>query len=175
MAAVENGAIPEASLTVLERLCPGSHFVPFFKGMAALNAGRFLEAANLFAQAEPMQPDQDSLGLTAFYCAYAHTRQEQWKEALLPLTRAIAASPHVKEYHNLRGVVLFKQAEFSEAAEHFTAALALDKGSSTDIANLGICHKRMGNKERAAHFLQAALNLEPGLDYAKKELNDLFS
>ncbi len=169
----ESGEDPSAGLAALESVYPGAHFVPFFKGLAALNAGRPEEAARLFAQAEPLQPEAEAAGLTAFYHAYALTRLERWSEALAPLDRAIAACPEVKEYFNLRGVARFKRAEYAEAARDFAAALKIDKGSASDLANLGICHKRMGNAEQAATFLSEALALDSSLDYARAELEGL--
>ena len=169
----ESGEDPAVGLAILERIYPSAHFTPFFRGMTALNAGRTEEAALLFAQAEPLQPEAEAVGLTAFYHAYALTRLARWSEALAPLDRAIAACPEMKEYFNLRGVARFKRAEYAEAARNFTEALMLDKGSAGDLANLGICHKRMGNAEQAAHCLSEALALDPGLDYVRAELEGL--
>jgi len=42
-----------------------------------------------------------------------------------------------------------------------------------DLANLGLCHKFMGHTEAAAEFLGKALEMDPGLDFARKHLDEI--
>lgn len=67
----------------------------------------------------------------------------------------------------------FKTGRYAEAAEAFAAVLKMDKGSALDMANLGLCHKFLGQKEEAARHLQAALELDPTLDFARRHLQEL--
>ena len=89
------------------------------------------------------------------------------------LDRAIALCPEVKEYFNLRGVARFKAEDYAAAARDFEAALALDSGSAMDLANLGLCHDRLGHPDMAVHYLHSAVALDPGLDFARKRLAGL--
>lgn len=162
-------------LKVLARVYPEAHFIPFFEGLAALHAGDSAVAFHKFQVAEPRQPDVEDKALCAFYAAYALTLRERWEEALPHLDRAIELSPEVKEYFNLRGVARFKQARYEEASKDFRAALDLDSGSAMDLANLGLCHKFMGQHEPARDYLEAALRLDPGLEFAREHLADLGS
>lgn len=162
-------------LALLENLYPSAHYIPFFKGMLALRAEAFPEALQFFEIAEPLQPEADSRGLAAFYSAYTRTLTEQWEAALPALARAIEACPDMKEYHNLRGVCRFKLGEYHMAATDFEAVLRIDKGSVIDLANLGLCHKFMGNRERATELLVAALELDPNLGFARTHLEELTS
>lgn len=163
-----------AGLAALEKLYPGAHYLPFFKGLLAMNQGEAEEALRLFAQAEPMQPEADAKGLAAFYHAYVLTGLGEWVAALPALERAVAYCPEMKEYFNLRGVANYKLQNYAEAARDFEYVIKrLDKGSVMDIANLGVCHKYMGNKSKAAHYLAAALEIEPGLEFARRHLEEL--
>ncbi len=162
-----------SGLAILDKLYPDAHFLPFFQGLVLLREERFVDAADKFHVAEPLQHDPDDKGLAAFYQAYALTRQEEWKTALPHLDRAIEYCPEVKEYFNLRGVALFKARDFDRAAENFEAALNLDSGSAMDLANLGLCHKFMGRTEEAVHCLQNAWELDPELDFAREHLFEL--
>ena len=159
-------------LAVLEGLYPQAHFIPFFKGLLELRLNGLEEARLLFQQAYPLQPDAGSRGLTAFYAAYAHTLAEEWRQALPFLELALDNAPDVKEYWNLRGVAHFKLKDYDTAAGDFEAALAIDKGSALDLANLGLCRKFMGNTSAAAHCLLKALELDPGLDFAREHLDE---
>jgi ribosomal protein S12 methylthiotransferase accessory factor len=41
------------------------------------------------------------------------------------------------------------------------------------MANLGLCHKKLGNREEAVSYLVAGLEIDPGLEFAHKELLEL--
>ncbi len=158
----------EHALGVLESIYPGAHFIPFFRGMLALREEDFPAARALFARAEPLQPEEESRALTAFYHAYTHTLEGEWEQALPGLKRAASLCPEMKEYRNLLGVCLFKLGRYAEAAEEFAHILArLDKGSVMDLQNLGLCHFFLGNAKEALHHLEAALAIDPGLEAAR--------
>ncbi len=160
-------------LALLAKAYPHAHFISFFHAMLALREEDFAKAHTLFTKAEPLQPENDAKGLAAFYAGYCLTLAEQWQEALPFLGRAIDYCPDMKEYSNLRGVAYFKQKEFALAAKDFEHVLRIDKGSVMDIANLGLCHKFMGNVDEARHYLQAALEIQSDLAFARTHLNEL--
>ncbi len=163
-----------AGLTLIDSIYGGLHSTPFFRGLVSLREGDIASAKKHFATALPEQPDDDSFALAAFYLGYACTLKEEWAEALPHLAAARDRCPDMKEYHNLRGVALFKLKRYAEAAEDFGYVLTrLDKGSVTDIANLGLCHKFMGHADKARHYLTAALELDPNHEAACKHLAEL--
>jgi ribosomal protein S12 methylthiotransferase accessory factor len=171
----EDAPIDEADhgLDVLETLYPDAHFLPFFRGLLALRMQDPGFAAIMFEVAEPLQPAPQERALAAFYAAYAMSLEERWDEMVPHLDKAIAHDDEVKEYFNLRGVARFKAGEYQVAAEDFEAALAIDSGSPEDLANLGLCHKLMGHSEQARDYLEAALGLNPELQYARDHLEEL--
>jgi len=160
-------------LAKLAEIYPGAHFLPFFQGLLSLRREDYAVAKENFLAAEPRQPDAEHRSLAAFYVGFALTREEKWSEATEHLDRAIACSGEVKEYFNLRGVSYFKRRDYRSAAADFTRAVALDKGSAMDLANLGLCHKFMGEFGPAAHFLAAALELDPSLTFAGEHLEEV--
>lgn len=162
-----------AGLDRLEEIYPDAHFIPFFQGLLQLRLGDCEAAHKAFDTAETLQPDADNKALAAFYCGYALTQNEDWEASVAPLSRAIDYCAEHKEFFNLRGVARFKQQAYEEAAGDFQQALALDKGSAMDLANLGLCHKFMGDADKAREYLEAALEVEPGLDFARRHLEEL--
>ncbi len=161
-------------LDVLERVYPDAHFLPFFKGMLALRAEAYDVAAGLFEEAEPLQPEDDAKGLAAFYSGYCHTLREAWQDALPGLNRAVRLCPEMKEYFNFRGVTHFKLGMYAEAADDFRTLIRdLDKGSAIDLANLGLCCKFLGQREEAEEYLSAALEIDPGIEFARTHLDEL--
>lgn len=166
-------AAAEHGFAVLEECCPGAHYLPFFRGLLALRLGELAEAQRWFEAARPLQPENDARGLTAFYTAYAHTLADDWAAAIAPLDEAVRFCPDMKEYWNLRGVARFKTGDYAAAALDFSAVLRIDKGSVMDIANLGLCYKFMGEADKARHFLAAALDIDPALEFARTHLEEL--
>ncbi|MDR3362030.1 MAG: YcaO-like family protein [Desulfovibrio sp.] len=162
-----------AGLDILEKCCTDAHFTPFFRGVLALRLGRPDTAIDCFNKAQPLQPDEDSAALTAFYTGYANTLRQRWQEALPSLEQAVKFCPEMKEYGNLLGVAYFKLKHYAEAAQAFTNVLKVDKGSALDLANLGLCQKFMGERELAARHLQAALEINPSIEFARRHLDEL--
>ncbi len=170
----EDTTTATAALAVLEEVYPGAHFVPFFHGLLAMRAGDHGAARTWFTKAAPLQPENDARALTSFYHGYTWTLDGDWEQARPFLEQAAALSPDMKEYRNLLGVCLFKLGKYDTAAEEFRNILTrLDKGSAVDLQNLGLCHKFLGEKEQAAHYLAAALEINPGLEAAARHLQEL--
>jgi ribosomal protein S12 methylthiotransferase accessory factor len=162
-------------LKVIAEVYPDAYFIPFYEGVLFQRDEDHQLAALKFERAMELAPDAEERSMAAFYAGFARTRLEQWSAAVPYLDAAVADSPEVKEYYNLRGVAHFKQGNFEPAAADFRAALDLDSGSACDLANLGICHKMMDEREPAVDYLQHALLLDPGLDFAQKHLDELLA
>jgi ribosomal protein S12 methylthiotransferase accessory factor len=162
-----------AGLSVMAEIVPGAYYLPFFQALLALRTGDIAAAASLFAKAEPSQPGAEERALCAFYQAYALSQEGDWPGTVPHLDRAIALDAEVKEYFNLRGVARFKAKEYELAKGDFDAVLRLDSGSAPDLANLGLCHKFLGEIAAARHCLTAALELDGGLEYARTHLAEL--
>jgi ribosomal protein S12 methylthiotransferase accessory factor len=173
----EEAEVPEAEagLAVLAEVAPEAYYLPFFQALVALRKGDLAFAAQRFAQAEPLQPGQAERALCAFYQAYALSQDSRWEDCVPHLDRAILLDAEVKEYFNLRGVARFKAGIYELAKDDFHAVLALDSGSAPDLANLGLCHKFLGQAQEAMKCLEAALQLDSSLDYARKHLEELLS
>lgn len=160
-------------LEVIEEIYSDAYFMPFFRGLLAMRMGDAEYAVEQFALAEPLQPADAERALAAFYEGYALSQLEKWEEAVEPLTRAIGWDDDTREFYNLRGVAHFKGQRYEEAAKDFQKSLDIDSGSPHDLANLGLCHKFMGNDAEALDYLGVALKLDPELDYARAHYDEL--
>lgn len=160
-------------LKVIESVYPDAHFLPFFEGLAALNAGDPSLAFIKFDAALPRQKGDEDTSLCAFYAGYSLSQLGDCAGALPYLDKAIALEAGAKEFFNLRGVCRFKQMEYATAAEDFGAALDLDAGSAVDLANLGLCHKFTGRHEEAREYLGKALEMDPSLEFAREHLRQI--
>jgi ribosomal protein S12 methylthiotransferase accessory factor len=160
-------------LTTLSKITPDRHYLPFFKGLVSLRAEDRQEALSYFSQAESLQPSPDEQGLVAFYRAYIFSQEESWGDCLSHLDRAIALSPDVHSFHNLRGVANFKLNNIEQAAQDFQKAVKLDAGSALDLANLGLCFQHMHQPELACEYFKKSLSLDPTIEFAQRALDEL--
>lgn len=170
---VEKSRNAEYGLKVLEEEFPDAHYVPFFKGQLALNRGNLQEAFRLFEMAIPMQPDNDSQAMTNFYAGYTLTLADNFPDSIPFLQQAAILSPQMKEYHNLLGVAFFKNQNYVKAEHCFSKAIKIDKGSAIDLANRGVCRKMLGNIYEARTDLEAALELDPEIEFARIHLKEI--
>lgn len=172
---VEEGTLTEAlaGLETLSECYPGAHFLPFFRGMLTLRADDYGQAQQHFRTARSIQPDNESQALAAFYDGYIDTLQGKWSAAIPALAEAQALCSDMKEYSNLLGVAYYKTADYEKAANAFADVLRIDKGSAMDLANLGLCEKMLGQNAEAREHLEAALHLDPTLEFAREHLKDL--
>jgi ribosomal protein S12 methylthiotransferase accessory factor len=160
-------------LEILSSIYPKAYFIPFFQGMVWMRMNDHDQALTHFNQALDAPCDNESKALCAFYGAYALSLQDSWQAAIPLLDMATSLDPLVKEYFNLRGVAFFRQDDFETAARDFKKALSLDSGSATDLANLGLCYHKSGQKRAAAEMLSKALEIDPSLCYARKSLDEI--
>lgn len=158
---------------VLSEVYPGAFFLPFFQGLHHFRQGESAKAREAFLASESLQPDEEKRSMAAFYAGYVSNQLGDNEGALEHLNRAVELSREVKEYFNQRGVALFKLGRYEEAARDFGDALGLDRGSAVDLANLGLCRLRLGDEAQGRDYLQTALDLDPSLDYAQRELDAL--
>ncbi|MFW5488252.1 MAG: YcaO-like family protein [Desulfovibrio sp.] len=164
-------AVP--GLKILSEIYEDAPFLSFFQGLVNLKAEDPLLAQLKFDKAADLQEVPEDRALAYFYSAYALTQSEAFNEALPRLDKAIELESGVKEYYNLRGVCRFRRNEYELAAKDFEAAIKLDKGSVMDLANLGLCHKRLGNTAEAVRYLEAAIAIDGDLDFAIAELAEI--
>ena len=162
-----------AGLSTLESCFPNAHFLPFFRGMLAMRADDHETAQQCFRTARDVQPDSESQALAAFYDGYIDTLQGRWREAIPALATAQTLCRDMKEYSNLLGVAHFKIGQYEEAARAFRDVLRIDKGSAMDLANLGVCEKKLGLQTKAKEHLEAALELDASLEFARTHLAEL--
>ena len=163
----------EKGLQDIESVYGQAHFIPFFKGMFAMRNEDFNEAETWFTKAIALQPDKTAKGLATFYAGYSLSQKGDWEKALPVLTQAHELCPDMKEYANYLGVALFKTKAYREAKTLFQKALSIDKGSATDLANLGLCEKMLGEREKAKEHLEEAFALDQSLLFAKQHLDEL--
>ncbi len=79
-----------------------------------------------------------------------------------------AVLPDTDNVQNIIGVTLLQHQKYQEAAQEFRAALQRREDSADANRNLGTALAAMGNVEEAITYLQRAVQLAPGNEFAKR-------
>jgi tetratricopeptide (TPR) repeat protein len=78
--------------------------------------------------------------------------------------------------HSDLGVLLFQTERLDEAAEQFSAALAIDPNLAPAVSNLGSVRNKQGKVEESMTLFRRAIDLDPGYEMARANLaNALFA
>ena len=80
--------------------------------------------------------------------------------------------PDTDAVHNIVGVTLLEERRFEEAAAEFREALRRRPDSPDANRNLGTALAATGHTQEAIEYLERAVTLAPGNDFARRELDE---
>ena len=124
-------------------------------GLALYRAGRYPAAAAAFERVIELQPDNANgfQRLGTVLNASGDTTK-----AIINYQRALALAPTPKAYANL-GFIYYGQKRFTDAAEAYRQALALDPASHITFRNLGDVYQRLGRRAEAVAAYGKAVDI----------------
>ena len=172
---VQDPQLLEEKLARLEAIIPDAYYLHFYRGRNLYKAGNPEEAIRHFEQALQCNPEQEDLPYIYSYMGSAYKDLEQYALALDILKKGLQEDEERPDIYNLLGVCCFKQNNFKEAVKYFERAVELNPSSAMDYANLGVNHRRLGNRDQAIHFFTLALSLDSDIDFAKDQLAELMA
>ncbi|MFO7783919.1 MAG: YcaO-like family protein [Thermodesulfobacteriota bacterium] len=157
----------------LDRLLPGKYYIRFFQGLCLLSTGDPEGALGRLEEALHLSPRQEDLAGIYSYMGQCLKELGKYREAVHALGKGEEADPERTDIHNLMGFCLFKLKEHEEAIECFRKVLALNPSSAIDYANIASNYREMGDRENAIRHYRIALELDPGIDFAREALAKL--
>lgn len=169
----ENRAVAEMERMAL--LFPDRYEVRFFLGYAYERKGVSDKALSHFEAALKMDPR--GVDLANIYChiGVAHREKGEFEEAIRMFEIARERNDTLKEIYQQLGYCYFKRGQYVKAIEQFEKALGIDPGSAIDYANIGANLKAMDHTEMAIALYEIALEIDPDLEFALTQLNQLRS
>ena len=170
---VEEPQLLEEKLARLEGLVPDTYYLDFYRGRNFYTNGDPASALNYFQNALTLSPEQEDLPYIYSYMGNCLKDLERYDEALAVLENGLAEDEERPDIYNMMGFCFFKKEDYAQAVKSFERAVELNPASAMDYANLGVNHRRLGNKEEALHFFTLALSLDPSIDFAKQQLADM--
>ena len=134
-----------------------------YRGIVARHRGNRDKAFRLYRRAHEKHPGNPAV---KEFLLRESLRRERWATALR------FDPDHPAANHN-RGVELYREEAYAEAAKHFRRALDAS-GPAVDAAfNLANCHARLGRYGKAKRLYRRVLRRRPGHESARRNLEEV--
>ncbi|MEG4939389.1 tetratricopeptide repeat protein [Microcoleus sp. F4-D5] len=134
-------------------------------------AGRLLEAENLYRQIVEVQPESANV-----LCLLGIAARQQGKiaEAIDFYEQAIVQNPDFVEAHLNKANVLLDVGEYQRAISTYEQVIKMQPNSALAYNNLGWLKQQVGEIDSAILYYQTALKLDPNLHETAHNLAGLF-
>ncbi|MEW6666237.1 MAG: YcaO-like family protein [Thermodesulfobacteriota bacterium] len=162
-----------AKLEEMDRLMPEKYYVRFYLGTCHLSLQRPQRAMGFLEEALTLGPKDEDIPIIYVYMGVCLKELERYREALAVLEKAERYDAERTDVHNLMGFCCFKLKEHERAIEHFRQVLRLNPASAIDYANIASNYREMGEYGKAADYYRTALELDPGIEFARENLDRL--
>lgn len=167
---------PETALEILEKMAekmPGKYYHAFYQGTCLLALERPEAAVPCFRRALALEPKMEDIPSIYAYMGICLKDMGEYEPALEVLAKGIALDADRTDIHNLMGFCNFMLKRHTEAIACFQRVLRLDPSSAIDYANIGSNYRDMGETEKAIQYYTMALELDPGIEFARDNLTKL--
>lgn len=163
------------ALDRLRALYPDRYYIYFYLGVCHLRKEKYERALKFFKKALELNPGEEDIPSIYCYMGICHKDMEDYEQAIAELEKAKAHDAQIKEIYNLLGFCYFKLKDHEKSIENFTKVVDMDPASAIDYANIASNLREMGNIKEAIRFYQLALEIDPGIDFARDNLERLQS
>jgi len=152
---------------------PGKYYLQFYMGSCLLNLEDPQAALPYFHKALELDPHRQDIPSIYSYMGVCLKDLGRYREALEVLQRGVRVDRERTDLLNLMGFCHFKLKEHEAAIESFKRVIELNPSSAIDYANIASNYRDMGNTPKAIHYYELALELDPGIEFARDNLERL--
>jgi ribosomal protein S12 methylthiotransferase accessory factor len=160
-------------LKQIDRMLPGKYYIAFYLGLAHLNLGEARQAGDCFQRALDLEPVPQDIASIYSYMGVALKELGDYRTALEVLRRGCRYDAERTDLYNLLGFCHFKLKEHAAAIENFKTVIRLNPASAIDYANIGVNYRELGQREKAIRYFKRAVSLDPGIEFARRSLEQL--
>lgn len=167
---------PPLALQTLQRMddqLPGKYYIQFYMGNCLLSLEDPQSALPHFKKALDLNPNAQDIPSICSYMGVCLKDMGMFREALDVLKRGEALDQERTDIYNLMGFCHFKLKEHEAAIENFKKVVTLNPASAIDYANIAANYRDLGDSEKAIRYYELALELDPGIDFARDSLEKL--
>jgi ribosomal protein S12 methylthiotransferase accessory factor len=159
----------------MDRLLPGKYFIQFYIGKCYLELNQHDVALSYFSRALELDPNEQNIPSIYSYLGVCLKEMNRYEEAIQVLKKGEQIDDERTDIHNLKGFCYFMLKNYEKAIESFTKVIYLDPSSAIDYANIASNYRDMGKKDEAVRYYRLALEIDPSIEFAVKNLDILTS
>ncbi|MDO9264093.1 MAG: YcaO-like family protein [Desulfosalsimonadaceae bacterium] len=160
-------------LAEMDKTLPGRYYVQFYLGMCHLALENPETAYRHFAAALDLNPAPQDIPSIYSYMGVCLKDIGDYREALAVLQKGEALDRERTDIYNLMGFCWFMLKQHEKAIACFQKVIRLNPSSAIDYANIASNYRDMGDKENAISYYQMALDIDPGIEFARNNLEKL--
>jgi ribosomal protein S12 methylthiotransferase accessory factor len=169
----ENPDLALSRLKEMDRLLPERYYIQFYLGACSLAAQDPVNGMAYLKEALALDPKEEDIPSIYVYMGLCLKEQERYREAIPLLEKAGTADPGRTDVFNLLGYCYFRLKEHERAIACFREVLKLNPCSAIDYANIASNYRELGKHREAVSHYRLALELDPGIDFARENLSKL--
>ena len=160
-------------LMKMAEMIPNQYYVEFFLGLCRLSSGDPEHALSHLEKAMELEPSAQDIPSICSYTGVCLKEAGEYERALQVLSTGLEADSERTDIHNLMGFCNFMLKRHEESIRCFKEVIRLDPGSAIDHASIGSNYRELGDIEKAKQYYEIALAIDPGLDFARENLEKL--
>jgi len=154
----------------IEKLLPGKYYLKFYLGSAFQSMGNLEKALAYYDQALALDPRCEDIPSICSYKGVCLKDMGKYRKAIDALREGEKYDAERTDIYNLLGFCHFMLKEHEEAITAFNQVIRLDPSSAIDYANIGSNYRELGQTPKAIEYYEAALALDPSIDFALENL-----
>jgi ribosomal protein S12 methylthiotransferase accessory factor len=162
-----------SALKNFKAMLPGKYYINFYLGSCHLALDEPEAALDYFNRAMEQGPTEQDLVSIYSYKGICLKDMGEYRQALAVLSEGEKLDNERTDIYNLIGFCHYKLKEHEKAIENFKRVLSLNPASAIDYANIASNYREMGEMEKAKQYYVMALELDPGIDFARQNLERL--
>lgn len=167
---------PAAAFQILaqaDRRLSGRYYIRFYMGQCCLALDDPETAYRHFSGALELSPDPQDIPSIYVYMSICRKEREDYAAALSLLKKGREWDAERTDIYNLMGFCHFKLKQHEKAIAAFQEVIRLNPSSAIDYANIGSNYRDMGDVDNAVAYYRIALDIDPGIDFARENLEKL--
>ena len=164
---------PVIAVDILDQMAEiagASYATHFFRAVVQIELGEPEKALVELQTALALDPPQRDEASIHTQIGAALKDMGRYDEALLALAKAASFPEPHHEVFNLTGFCLFMLKRHEQSIEAFSRAVEIEPGAAINYANIGSNLRELGRLEDACEMYENALDMDPGLDFARDNL-----
>ena len=159
----------------IEEILPDKYYIKFYLGSCYLAMDDLKTAIDYFTSSLGLEPTEQDMPSIYSYMGVCLKGMGEYRNAISVLMKGEEFDSDRTDIFNLMGFCYFKLKEHERAIGCFKKVLRINPGSAIDYANIASNYREMGKPVKAIQYYETALAIDPGIDFARYNLEKLLT